>query len=62
MGLGFAPFFIFFFSAMLPAGADTGTPFPIAGDQPVWLTDYAEALKLARASGKPLLVVFRCQH
>jgi hypothetical protein len=28
----------------------------------VWLTDYGQARRLARASGKPLFVVLRCQH
>jgi len=27
-----------------------------------WLADYAQARKLARENGKPLFVVFRCQH
>jgi hypothetical protein len=27
-----------------------------------WLTDYAQARKLAREKDKPLFVVFRCQH
>ncbi len=26
-----------------------------------WLTDYAQARALARQTGKPLFVVFRCQ-
>jgi hypothetical protein len=30
--------------------------------QPAWLTDYAAARAAARASGKPLFVVFRCEH
>jgi hypothetical protein len=27
-----------------------------------WLTDYQQALHVARTSGKPLFVVFRCEH
>ncbi len=27
-----------------------------------WLSDYILARKLARESGRPLFVVFRCQH
>jgi hypothetical protein len=27
-----------------------------------WQTDYSKALASARASNKPLLVVFRCEH
>jgi hypothetical protein len=34
-----------------------------AGRQlPTWLTDYAAARAAARASGKPVFVVFRCEH
>jgi hypothetical protein len=29
---------------------------------PRWLSDWEEARKAARASGKPLFVVFRCEH
>ncbi|HMC88103.1 MAG TPA: hypothetical protein VKI17_01080 [Gemmataceae bacterium] len=30
--------------------------------KPVWHTDYASARKIAQRAGKPLLVVFRCEH
>jgi hypothetical protein len=30
--------------------------------QSVWLTDYVQARATARASGKPIFVVFRCEH
>jgi len=30
--------------------------------EPRWLSDYAEARKLAARTGKPLFVVFRCPH
>jgi hypothetical protein len=30
--------------------------------QPVWLTDYALAIKEAKARGKPIFAVFRCHH
>ncbi len=30
--------------------------------EPRWLNDWEEGRKVARASGKPLFVVFRCQH
>lgn len=30
--------------------------------EPHWLSDWEEGRKVARASGKPLFVVFRCQH
>jgi hypothetical protein len=31
-------------------------------DAPRWLSDWEEGRRAARASGKPLFVVFRCQH
>ena len=34
----------------------------IRAEAPRWLTDYEEAKKLARGQGKPLFVVFRCEH
>jgi hypothetical protein len=27
-----------------------------------WLTDYRQALEVARARNRPLFVVFRCEH
>jgi hypothetical protein len=30
--------------------------------EPRWLSDWEEGRKAARASGKPLFVVFRCEH
>jgi len=33
-----------------------------AAAEPHWLSDWEEGRKAARASGKPLFVVFRCQH
>jgi hypothetical protein len=33
-----------------------------AAEPSPWMTDYDAARKLAGRSGKPLLVVFRCQH
>ncbi len=41
-------------ACLLSAGADPSGPR--------WLSDYAQALELARAEGKPLFVVFRCEH
>jgi hypothetical protein len=29
---------------------------------PRWLSDFEEGRKAARASGRPLFVVFRCEH
>ena len=31
-------------------------------NQVAWLSDYQEACEIARQKGKPLFVVFRCQH
>jgi hypothetical protein len=31
-------------------------------EQSTWLTDYDQALAVARRSGRPIFVVFRCQH
>lgn len=39
------------------SAADAGKP-----ETPRWLNDWEEGRKAARASGKPLFVVFRCQH
>jgi len=33
-----------------------------AGSKQTWFTSYSEALQIARRTGKPLFVVFRCQH
>lgn len=30
--------------------------------EPRWLSNWEEGRKAARASGKPLFVVFRCEH
>jgi hypothetical protein len=32
-----------------------------AADEPHWLTSYEEARRVARATGKPIFVVFRCE-
>ncbi len=31
-------------------------------NQAAWLSDYQQAREIARQKGKPLFVVFRCQH
>jgi len=33
-----------------------------AAEAPRWLEDYEQARALARRSGKPMFVVFRCRH
>lgn len=30
--------------------------------EPAWLRDYEQARVLARLTGRPLFVVFRCEH
>ncbi len=41
-------------TAYAAGASDSGTA--------VWLADYAQARMLARRTGRPLFVVFRCQH
>jgi hypothetical protein len=43
---------------MLPAGE----PVTAADDGPAWITDFAQARAAARASGKPIFLVFRCER
>ena len=43
-------------SLTLPADGEPGQPAS------PWLTDLAKAEKEARKTGKPLFVVFRCEH
>jgi len=38
------------------------TLLPFAAEEPHWLTNYQEALRTARTTGKPIFVVFRCEH
>jgi hypothetical protein len=38
------------------------SPLPAAGAGPNWLTDLGQARRAARAAGKPIFVVFRCEH
>lgn len=34
----------------------------VPANQAVWLSNYEQARGIAREKGKPLFVVFRCQH
>jgi len=43
------------------AGSADAEPVAQAAQKAGWLTDYQAAKKLARETGKPLFVVFRCQ-
>jgi hypothetical protein len=51
--LGVLGFGVFCVAGWVPGGEAPGRKGP------VWLTDYAAARKAARASGKPILAVFR---
>ena len=35
---------------------------PVAADGPHWINDYAQARAAARAAGKPIFLVFRCER
>jgi len=48
--------FTLLLAAALPAADKPMSP------KSVWLNDYEQALKVARADNKPILVVFRCEH
>jgi hypothetical protein len=40
-----------------------GLTAPAADDKgPSWITDYDQARTVARASGKPIFLVFRCER
>ena len=39
-----------------------GTASAVPAAEVAWRTDYGSALKEARAAGKPLAVVFRCER
>ena len=43
-------------------GGTAAADEPKKPDAPRWLSDWEEGKKAARASGKPLFVVFRCEH
>ena len=47
-------------SLLLAAAAIT--PYAAADDEPAWLPDLARAKAAARAAGKPLFLVFRCER
>ena len=47
-----------FVCLMLPGGTASQNAIALQ-NEPVWLSDYEAARKLARDSGKPLFVVFR---
>lgn len=50
-----------FFVFVDAAGAAVVKPTPVTG-KIQWVYSYAEGQKLARESGKPLFVVFRCER
>ena len=48
-------------TVLMFAGSAEAEPVAQAAQKAGWLTDYQAARKLARETGKPLFVVFRCQ-
>ena len=50
-----------FFAFIYVAGAAALKPTPVTG-KIEWVYSYAEGQKLARETGKPLFVVFRCER
>ena len=53
LGIGFTPRIPVVDSQPQRRGVESGIDFG-------WLTDYQEALRVARTTSKPLMVVFRC--
>jgi hypothetical protein len=53
LGIGFSPGRPVVESQSQRRGVESGMEFG-------WLTDYEEGRKLAQATGKPMMVVFRC--
>lgn len=49
------------FTVARATGATVIEPVPVTG-KIQWVYSYAEGQKLARESGKPLLVIFRCER
>ena len=48
-------------TVLMFGGRADAEPVAQAAQKAGWLTDYQAAKKIARESGKPLFVVFRCQ-
>lgn len=53
--------FALFLNSAQPAGAAEVKPIAVTGTIP-WVYSYAEGQKIARQTGKPMLVVFRCER
>ena len=49
-------------AVLMLAGVTAGQTTLRSLGAPKWHTDYEWARKIALANGKPLFVVFRCQH
>lgn len=47
-------------AALLVVGL--AAPAVAADKAPTWITDYAKARAAARAAGKPIFLVFRCER
>jgi hypothetical protein len=53
---------ILFAAGFLLPSALVSAEEPASSKPEAWLTNYQDALQIARRTGKPLLVVFRCPH
>ena len=49
------------FASFRLVGAQDVKPVPVSGNIR-WIYNYAEGQKIARETGKPILVVFRCER
>lgn len=49
-----------FVGLSVPGHSSSAAPQPFPDDTLEWLDDYQQALALAKATGRPLLVEFRC--
>jgi hypothetical protein len=59
-GLNVSPLRAVLFVCCIGLASTASAGDPLA--RSLWLTDYDVARSLARQSGKPLFVVFRCEH
>lgn len=55
-------FLVYLLCVLLCVLYDSVVSSSAAAAEPRWLSDWEEGRKAAQASGKPLFVVFRCQH
>jgi hypothetical protein len=56
-------YFVYTAAAALPSGASAAVIQPVPETGKIqWVYSYSEGQKLARETGKPLFVVFRCER